>query len=136
MVKYPQTLVTRFFGLHKIKYDGEGGSTRRIYFVIMANVFNTTKHINVRYDLKGSKYGRRTRRKGQDKIDSSVALKDLDFDNDKIKIECDPDVKEALTKQISIDTQLFQLLEINDYSLLLGIHDLEGGAEEGKNLLE
>jgi hypothetical protein len=31
-------------------------------------------------------------------VDPSVALKDLDFDNDKIKIECDPEVKEALIK--------------------------------------
>lgn len=83
--------------MHKIKYDDESGSTKRIYFVIMANVFNTTKHINVRYDLKGSKYKRRTRVKGE-QVDSSVALKDLDFDNDKVKIDCDPEVKSALTK--------------------------------------
>lgn len=57
MVRYPQTLITRFFGLHKIKYVKEGG-VQRIYFIIMANVFNTTRQIHVRYDLKGSKLGR------------------------------------------------------------------------------
>lgn len=31
--------------------------------------------------------------------------------------------------------KLFQALEINDYSVLLGIHDLEGGVGEGKHLL-
>jgi 1-phosphatidylinositol-4-phosphate 5-kinase len=50
---YPHTLITRFMGLHKIKFQEEG-KTKRIYFVIMANVFNTNKEINIRYDLKGS----------------------------------------------------------------------------------
>lgn len=45
MVKYPQTLITRFFGLHKIKYVKESGGIQRIYFIIMANVFNTKSPI-------------------------------------------------------------------------------------------
>ena len=36
--------------------------TERIYFVIMANVFNTDRKIDVRYDLKGSTHGRITRK--------------------------------------------------------------------------
>lgn len=51
---YPHTLITRFFGLHKIRYTKESGGTMRIYFVIMANVFKTARDINVRFDLKGS----------------------------------------------------------------------------------
>ena len=57
IVRYPQTLITRFFGLHKIKLKTDGGF-QRIYFIIMANVFNTTLPIEKRYDLKGSKQGR------------------------------------------------------------------------------
>lgn len=40
MLAYPHTLITRFYGLHKIKFTR---TTRieRVYFVIMANVFNT-----------------------------------------------------------------------------------------------
>ena len=81
--------------------------------------------------MKGSKQGRRTKKKPDDVIDPSVALKDLDFDDDKQKISVDPEVKEALIKQIEIDVALFKRLEINDYSLLLGIHELTGGAAEG-----
>lgn len=51
---YPHTLITRFFGLHKIKYSKANGGKARIYFVIMANVFKTSRDINVRFDLKGS----------------------------------------------------------------------------------
>ena len=91
-------MITRFYGLHKIKYNKDKGGVERIYFIIMANVFNTTRQINVRYDLKGSKLGRKTRKRETDVIDPSVALKDLDFDNDKIKIDLDDDMKEALMK--------------------------------------
>lgn len=31
-----------------------------IYFVIMSNIFSTSKEIHVRYDLKGSLYKRET----------------------------------------------------------------------------
>ena len=37
---YPHTLIARFFGLHKIKYQKSSGK-QRIYFVIMSNVFKT-----------------------------------------------------------------------------------------------
>jgi len=34
---------------------------KKLYFVIMANVFHTNKEIHVRYDLKGSTQGRITK---------------------------------------------------------------------------
>ena len=83
MVRHPHTLITRFFGLHKIKYKKETGGYQRIYFIIMANVFNTKRKINFRYDLKGSKQGRITKKNPNDVIDPSVALKDLDLDRNK-----------------------------------------------------
>jgi 1-phosphatidylinositol-4-phosphate 5-kinase len=49
----PNTLVARFYGLHKIKQKSKGGY-ERIYFVVMSNVFKTTREINIRFDLKGS----------------------------------------------------------------------------------
>lgn len=64
----------------------------------MANVFNTTLPIEVRYDLKGSKQGRQTKKKKDDIVQPEVALKDLDFDNDGLKISLDDDVKAALIK--------------------------------------
>lgn len=62
LVLYPHSLITRFFGLHKIKYNKPLGGKVRIYFVIMANVFKTARDIHVRYDLKGSTQGRRTKK--------------------------------------------------------------------------
>jgi 1-phosphatidylinositol-4-phosphate 5-kinase len=78
MLGYPHTMIARFFGLHKIKFSDEG-KTKRIYFVIMANVFNTDKEIHLRYDLKGSTQGRFTKRDPDSKLDSKVCYKDLDW---------------------------------------------------------
>ena len=40
--KNPQTMITRFFGLHKLLEKNQKGEIiGRSYFVIMANVFNT-----------------------------------------------------------------------------------------------
>ena len=64
----------------------------------MQNVFNTVKSLHVRYDLKGSKYGRRTRKKSEERVDPTIALKDQDADQDKLKIEVDQNMKDALLK--------------------------------------
>ena len=92
LVLYPHSLITRFFGLHKIKYNKPLGGKVRIYFVIMANVFKTARDIHVRYDLKGSTQGRRTKKTPDEYVDSSVALKDLDFTDTQERIRVDLDV--------------------------------------------
>jgi 1-phosphatidylinositol-4-phosphate 5-kinase len=61
--KFPHTLITRFLGLHKIKYRKSYNDTQqRVYFLVMCNVFNTSAEIHKRYDLKGSLQGRKTRK--------------------------------------------------------------------------
>jgi len=52
--------MTKFFGLHKIIFFKKDPLKRgkKINFVIMSNVFQTNKKINIRYDLKGSKANR------------------------------------------------------------------------------
>merc|ERR1712087_995848 len=84
------TLLVRFLGLHclsvrKRKTIGCGQSISKLYFVVMANMFNTPFEIHRRYDLKGSWVGRTT---PADKYDHTVALKDTDFTqaNEKIRI--------------------------------------------------
>lgn len=102
----------------------------------MANVFNTNLPIEVRYDLKGSKQGRQTKKKADEVVEPEVALKDLDFDNDGLKISLDPEIKAALIKQMELDVQVFKLMEVLDYSLLLGIYNLKNGNIEGQRMLE
>ena len=38
------SLITRFYGMYKMKYL-DGGSTKWLYFIIMANVFSTQRAI-------------------------------------------------------------------------------------------
>jgi len=55
--QHPYTLLMRIFGLHKFKYRN-----KKLYLIVITNVFNTNKEIHVRYDLKGSVTDRKTRK--------------------------------------------------------------------------
>lgn len=65
LISNRNTLIIKFFGLHKIRIRTKKTTFKEeiVYIVIMANVFNTTKLITERYDLKGSTYGRTTKDK-------------------------------------------------------------------------
>ena len=119
----PQTLLTRFYGLHKIT----GNSP--LYFVVMSNLFRTSHEIHFKFDLKGSRYGRNT----DPSADKSIARKDLDFNS---KICIGRERKSVLISQIERDTELLQRLKIIDYSLLLGIHELQPDMMENQQYIE
>ncbi|KAJ9460679.1 putative phosphatidylinositol 4-phosphate 5-kinase MSS4 [Diplonema papillatum] len=113
VMRYPTTLLTRYFGLHALCYGGE-----KMYFLVMNNVLTPPEpfRLTISYDLKGSTVNRTTplnRRK------HDVALKDLDF---KRKLDVEPETRRALMAQIRADSELLQRCRLNDYSLLLGIH--------------
>ncbi|GAA5999444.1 hypothetical protein JCM5350_001122, partial [Sporobolomyces pararoseus] len=52
--KNPHTLLSRFYGLHRVKLP----HGRKIHFVIMNNLFPPHRDIHETYDLKGSSVGR------------------------------------------------------------------------------
>eukprot|EP00759_Apiculatamorpha_spiralis_P021472 PhF_6_TR26255/c0_g1_i1/m.37548/K00889/PIP5K; 1-phosphatidylinositol-4-phosphate 5-kinase len=107
----PDTLITRFYGLHSIVIGHE-----KIPFVVMGNVFHQQKPIHVIFDLKGSTVNRST---PLSKRAPGVALKDLDFQR---KLELPSGIRQQLVSQIQADARLLSVLNINDYSFLLGIH--------------
>ncbi|CAD8183271.1 unnamed protein product [Paramecium pentaurelia] len=118
---YPETLIIKLFGMHKIGIKYQTMLREKvIYFVIMSNVFSTNQEINVRYDLKGSTYGRYT-------IDNdpTVARKDLNFLEDKeknIKLNINKNKSMLFFNQLEKDCKFFEDNNIIDYSLLLGLH--------------
>ena len=76
----PESLVTRIYGLHKvIFYRKKGKLQKKIYICIMNNLFCTGLKIDKRYDLKGSTLGRITVHEKDKPIDTTIALKDLNF---------------------------------------------------------
>jgi 1-phosphatidylinositol-4-phosphate 5-kinase len=112
IVKYPNTVLTRFFGLHAI---ARGGT--KLIFIVMQNMFLNQLPINDTYDLKGSTVNRST---PQELRVAGVALKDNDFDKRKCFVAAAD--RSALLKQIRDDSQFLASLNLNDYSFLLGIH--------------
>lgn len=117
IMKNPNTLITRFFGFHKIIYNRRGNG---VYFVVMGNVFNNSFEVHSRYDLKGSTYGRYT----DPNANRTVARKDLDFNQQEKKLYVGLERKRALMRQIEKDCDLFMTMKIIDYSLLAGLHKL------------
>ncbi|KAK9153854.1 hypothetical protein Sjap_001334 [Stephania japonica] len=109
---YENTLITKFFGLHRIKPS----SGQKFRFVVMGNMFCTELRIHRRFDLKGSSLGRST---DNVEIDENTILKDLDLN---YCFYLEPSWREALLKQIEIDSKFLELQQIMDYSLLLGVH--------------
>jgi len=85
----------------------------------MANVFHTHREIHLRYDLKGSTYGRFTAEE-----DCSVARKDLNIIKSGDKLHFTKSFGEFFGTQIDKDSKFFEPNNIIDYSLLIGIHHL------------
>ncbi|KAJ0028659.1 hypothetical protein Pint_35750 [Pistacia integerrima] len=109
---YENTLITKFFGLHRIKPS----SGQKFRFVVMGNMFCTELRIHRRFDLKGSSLGRST---DNIEIDENTTLKDLDLN---YSFYLEPSWREALLTQIEIDSKFLEAQHIMDYSLLLGVH--------------
>ncbi|KAL1313793.1 hypothetical protein HN51_040452 [Arachis hypogaea] len=109
---YENTLITKFFGLHRIKPS----SGQKFRFVVMGNMFCTELRIHRRFDLKGSSLGRSS---DKIEIDENTTLKDLDLN---YCFYLEPSWRESLLKQIEIDSRFLEAQHIMDYSLLLGVH--------------
>ncbi|XP_057977667.1 phosphatidylinositol 4-phosphate 5-kinase 8-like isoform X2 [Malania oleifera] len=110
--QHENTLITKFFGLHRITLKGG----KKVRFVVMGNMFCTELRIHRRYDLKGSSQGRYTKKC---EISGSTTLKDLDLS---YEFHMDKSLRESLFKQISLDCMFLESQQIIDYSLLLGLH--------------
>ncbi|EPS61557.1 hypothetical protein M569_13238, partial [Genlisea aurea] len=110
--RYENTLITKFFGLHRIK----ASSGQRFRFIVMGNMFCTELRIHRRFDLKGSSLGRSA---DKVEIDENSILKDLDLN---YCFYLEPSWRDALLQQIEIDVKFLESENIMDYSLLLGVH--------------
>ncbi|XVF00693.1 hypothetical protein REPUB_Repub04eG0023300 [Reevesia pubescens] len=110
--EHENTLITKFFGLHRITLPGR----TKVRFVVMGNMFCTELRIHRRYDLKGSTHGRCT---DKDKIHENTTLKDLDLS---FEFHMDKSLRKFLFHQIAVDCAFLKSQQIIDYSLLLGLH--------------
>ena len=121
----PNTLLSQFYGLHRVKMP----YGKKIHFVVMNNLFPPHRDIHQTFDLKGSTVGR-------DYAEDNLAtnprgtLKDLNWMRRRRSIELGVTKKRLFLDQLERDVALLKRLNIMDYSLLIGIHDLRKGNEE------
>ena len=148
------SFLTRFYGCHSIKMYGRDYS-----FVVMANVFNTKKVINQKYDIKGSWVsrhadpivkGKKVRCRNCNRMfiystkddlsdisctekvgacEPNVVLKDNDL-NEKIRLEA-LDAEKTI-EQLVADSELLGSLGIMDYSLIMGVCNTEYEVQDHK----
>ncbi|CAL4060412.1 unnamed protein product [Meganyctiphanes norvegica] len=115
----PNTLLPKFSGLYKYKCN-----TKNIRIIVMHNVFPSDIEIHQKYDLKGSTYKRKASDKEKAKKDPTY--KDLDFlDQHPEGLTLDSKRFNELMSQIKSDCRVLESYSIMDYSLLLGIHNVD-----------
>jgi 1-phosphatidylinositol-4-phosphate 5-kinase len=118
----PHTLISRFYGLHRVKLP----RGRKIHFVIMNNLFPPHRDIHETYDLKGSTVGRLYPEERVAQNPRAV-MKDLNWINRGKLLELGPEKRALLTEQLRRDSEWLKSINVMDYSLLVGIHNMQRG---------
>ncbi|KAI1122348.1 hypothetical protein F5Y10DRAFT_77112 [Nemania abortiva] len=127
VIDNPNTLLSQFYGLHRVKMP----YGKKIHFVVMNNLFPPHRDIHTTFDLKGSTIGRDYKEEDLEK-NPRATLKDLNWLRRKRHLELGLQKRQLFLQQLRSDVKLLQKLKIMDYSLLIGIHDLQKG--NGENL--
>lgn len=130
----PKTLLPKFFGL--FCYQSLG---KNIRLLVMNNLLPQNVTMHEKYDLKGSTYKRLASK--SERAKASPTLKDLDFieNHPNEGLSIDPISYDSLIRTISRDCLVLESFKIMDYSLLVGIHNVEltaGGRGQGKSRQE
>uniref|UniRef100_A0A1B6EY88 PIPK domain-containing protein n=2 Tax=Proconiini TaxID=565685 RepID=A0A1B6EY88_9HEMI len=120
----PRTLLPKFFGLYCYQCN-----SKNIRMVAMNNLLPSSITIHQKYDLKGSTYKRKASKSERQK--KSPTYKDLDFmEHHQEGIFLEADTYTALIKTIQRDCRVLESFKIMDYSLLVGIHNLDQATRE------
>ncbi|XP_023220277.1 phosphatidylinositol 4-phosphate 5-kinase type-1 alpha-like isoform X1 [Centruroides sculpturatus] len=120
----PRTLLPKFFGLYCYQCGG-----KNVRVVVMNNLLPSFIKLHQKYDLKGSTYKRKANKYERSK--QSPTYKDLDFlEHHPDGIFLEAETYSALVKTIQRDCRVLESFKIMDYSMLVGIHNLDQAARE------
>ncbi|XP_037091890.1 phosphatidylinositol 4-phosphate 5-kinase type-1 alpha-like isoform X2 [Pollicipes pollicipes] len=120
----PRTLLPKFFGLYCYQCN-----SKNIRLVVMNNLLPSSIKIHQRYDLKGSTYKRKASK--QERSKRSPTYKDLDFmEHHPEGLMLEASTYNALMQTIQNDVRVLESFQIMDYSLLVGVHNLDIAAKE------
>ena len=99
---------------------------RKIHFVIMNNLFPAHRDIHETFDLKGSTVGREYPEELAAQKPRAV-LKDLNWINRGRSLDLGPEKRALMTEQLRRDSDFLKRIDVMDYSLLVGIHNMQRG---------
>lgn len=120
----PRTLLPKFFGLYNYQCNA-----KNIRLITMNNLLPSSIKMHQRYDLKGSTYKRKASKYERSK--ESATFKDLDFmEHHPDGILLEAETYKALINTIARDCRVLTSFKIMDYSLLVGIHNLDLAAKK------
>ncbi|XP_068622340.1 uncharacterized protein PIP5K59B isoform X2 [Battus philenor] len=120
----PRTLLPKFFGLYCYQCN-----SKNVRLVAMNNLLPSSVKLHQKYDLKGSTYKRKASKTERQK--NSPTYKDLDFmEHHTEGIFLEADTYNALIKTMQRDCRVLESFKIMDYSLLVGIHNLDEAQRE------
>ncbi|XP_065166786.1 phosphatidylinositol 4-phosphate 5-kinase type-1 alpha isoform X4 [Atheta coriaria] len=120
----PRTLLPKFFGLYCYQCN-----SKNVRLVVMNNLLPSFVTLHMKYDLKGSTYKRKASKAERQK--RSPTYKDLDFmEHHPEGILMEADTYSALVKTIQRDCRVLESFKIMDYSLLVGVHNLDQAQRE------
>ncbi|XP_045538567.1 phosphatidylinositol 4-phosphate 5-kinase type-1 alpha isoform X12 [Papilio machaon] len=120
----PRTLLPKFFGLYCYQCN-----SKNVRLVAMNNLLPSSVKLHQKYDLKGSTYKRKASKTERQK--NSPTYKDLDFmEHHPEGIFLEADTYNALIKTMQRDCRVLESFKIMDYSLLVGIHNLDEAQRE------
>ncbi|XP_022240723.1 phosphatidylinositol 4-phosphate 5-kinase type-1 alpha-like isoform X3 [Limulus polyphemus] len=120
----PRTLLPKFFGLYCYQCGG-----KNVRMAVMNNLLPSSIKMHQKYDLKGSTYKRKANKYERNK--ASPTFKDLDFmEHHPEGILLEAETFSALIKTIQRDCRVLESFKIMDYSLLIGVHNLDQAARE------
>ncbi|XP_037535545.1 phosphatidylinositol 5-phosphate 4-kinase type-2 gamma-like isoform X2 [Nematolebias whitei] len=120
---HSSTLLPQFLSMYRVTVENED-----TYLLVMRNMFSHRLPIHRKYDLKGSLLSREASFK--EKVKELPTYKDADFMNNMQKIYVSDEEKEKMMEKLSMDLEFLVQMRITDYSLLLGIHDVERAERE------
>jgi hypothetical protein len=103
----------------------------------MKNLFPPHRDIHETYDLKGSTAGREYPEE-KARQNPRAVLKDLNWINRGKMLELGPEKRALLTEQLRRDAEFLKTVNVMDYSLLVGIHNMRRGNRDNvrKNTLK
>uniref|UniRef100_A0A1B0GC28 PIPK domain-containing protein n=1 Tax=Glossina morsitans morsitans TaxID=37546 RepID=A0A1B0GC28_GLOMM len=125
----PRTLLPKFFGLYCL----QSSNGKNIRLVVMNNLLPSYVKMHLKYDLKGSTFKRKASK--AERAKKSPTYKDLDFmEHHPNGIFLEAETYSALIKTIQRDCTVLESFKIMDYSLLVGVHNLDLATKEKQKI--